>query len=215
MAQYIAEFYSEFIPKYCSGRLLDLGCGNVPMFDYYKGFVKDVTCIDWGLSVHNKLHIDIECDLNKRIPLGDDLFDTIIMSDVIEHLTDPILILHEIWRMLVPGGKLIINFPFMYGLHEAPYDYCRYTHFYIEEISSKTGLEPLEKVQFGGVLDVIENLVLKSVKRRKGGRYLEKACWNIFNFFNKSKILKITPDTYTNTPFGYGFVLMKKIKIPN
>jgi SAM-dependent methyltransferase len=214
MAQYVSGFYSEYIPKYCSGRLLDLGCGNVPMYDFYKSFVTEVTCVDWGFSLHNKLHLDVECDLNKRIPLGDNLFDTIIMSDVIEHLIDPMLIFREICRMLTPGGNLIINYPFMYSLHEAPFDYCRYTHFYIEYISSKTGLEPLEKVQFGSGLDVIENLVLKNVKRKKGGRYLEKICWIFFNLFNKGKSISIRANNYTATPFGYGFVMTKPIKDP-
>ncbi len=209
MAQYIAAFYNAFIPKYCSGKLLDLGCGNVPMYDFYKNFVSEVVCVDWQFSEHSQFHLDLACDLNSRIPLGDQLFETIILSDVIEHLTDIRSLFKEIERLLVPGGKLLINYPFMYSLHETPYDYCRYTHFYIEQICLNNGLQILEKIQFGNSFDVIENLLLKNVKKIKGGRYAERMLYRFFSFFNRVKLSSISNNSFTASPFGYGFVITK------
>ena len=211
MASYIADFYTTYIPKYCTGSLLDLGCGNVPLYSYYKNFVTQVTCVDWGFTQHNKLHLDLECDLNQEIPLGDNLFDTIIVSDVVEHLLDPVLLLQEIRRMLAPGGIVLINYPFMYGLHETPYDYCRYTHFYIELMSAKIGLKILEQNEFGNEVDVIENLMLKKLKRKRGGKMLERICSSFFSLINKGCVTAISAGNYSSNPFGYGFVLRKEI----
>jgi len=211
MAKYIAAFYTKYIPKYCSGSLLDLGCGNVPLYGFYKNFVTGVTCVDWGFSKHNKLHLDLECDLNQKIPLGNDLFDTIIVSDVIEHLLDPVLLFREIHRMLVPGGKVLINYPFMYGLHETPYDYCRYTHYYIQLTTAQMDFKILEKNALGNEVDVIENLMLKKLKRKWGGRYLERICSTFFSLFHTGSIKAISDGNHSSSPFGYGFVLTKEI----
>jgi hypothetical protein len=32
---------------YLKGHLVDLGCGNVPYFEWYKERVTEITCVDW------------------------------------------------------------------------------------------------------------------------------------------------------------------------
>ena len=46
IAQISANFYSRYLKLYCKGELLDLGCGNVPIYGTYKEFISNVTCAD-------------------------------------------------------------------------------------------------------------------------------------------------------------------------
>ena len=60
---------------------------------------------------HDKVTVirhDIE---RERLDFADGTFDTIAMSAVIEHLLDPIAALRELYRLLTPGGRLLLDTP--------------------------------------------------------------------------------------------------------
>jgi SAM-dependent methyltransferase len=52
------------------------------------------------------------------IPLADEAVDLIVSEDVVEHLEAPESILDEWWRVLVPGGQVLLSFgPLWYHPH--------------------------------------------------------------------------------------------------
>lgn len=53
----------------------------------------------------------LQADLNKRWPLADDSVGVIRAFDAIEHLRDPIHTMNEAWRVLAPGGFLLVLVP--------------------------------------------------------------------------------------------------------
>jgi SAM-dependent methyltransferase len=59
-------------------------------------------------------------------------FDVVVMSEVLEHLHSPHLAIANVHKVLKPGGKLIITVPFIFPIHEKPYDYFRYTRYGLE-----------------------------------------------------------------------------------
>jgi len=73
-------------------------------------------------STWNATNVDILGDITD-IPLPDESFDSILCSEVIEHVPDPILAIQELARLLKPGGKLIVTAPFGSLTHMAPYHY--------------------------------------------------------------------------------------------
>ena len=84
-----ADWYARTIPKYVKGSLLDLGCGQVPFFGMYKNYIYNNVCVDWSGSPHSNIHLDIEHDLLKPLPFENNTFDTVILSDVLEHIAEP------------------------------------------------------------------------------------------------------------------------------
>src|SRR5438552_9849445 len=76
----IAASYDKHIKSYARGRLVDLGCGKVPLFATYQSYVRTSTCVDWGNSVHESDYLDLQCDLTTTLPFRDEEFDTIILS---------------------------------------------------------------------------------------------------------------------------------------
>jgi len=86
---------------------------------------------------------DYNCDFHtdiENLPFNNDEFDSIICLEVIEHVSNPFKALEEIYRVLKPGGKILLTAPFLHGYHgktkdkiinhahdEYP-DYFRFTH---------------------------------------------------------------------------------------
>lgn len=157
----LAKAFSDAIPKFCSGRLLDLGCGQVPLYGMYSHHVRAVECIDWDNSSHSLRHIDQCCDLNQVLPLPDNCFDTIILSDVLEHIFNPMQLWAEISRTLKPGGKILVSVPFLYWIHEAPHDYYRYTEFALRRAAQENNLRIVSIQPLGGAVDVLADLIGK------------------------------------------------------
>lgn len=73
---------------------------------------------------------DTKADL-LSLPFADGAFDGIILTEVLEHCTDPRRALAEVRRVLKPGGLLLVTSPFLWVFHgiDGEYkDYWRFTH---------------------------------------------------------------------------------------
>ena len=52
MVDRVARCYDEQLGEHARGRLVDLGCGTVPLYRAYAELVTDVTCVDIGGTTH-------------------------------------------------------------------------------------------------------------------------------------------------------------------
>lgn len=160
-----AELYQKHFPTHCRGRLVDLGCGKVPFYEAYRDHVDSVTCVDWPGSLHGSHHIDVAHDLNQPLPFGSSEFDTILLSDVLEHIAEPHRLCAEMARILRPGGKCLMNTPFFYWLHEVPFDFYRYTEFGLRNLLEKAGFRVVLLTPTGGSLEIFADLISKHLLR--------------------------------------------------
>lgn len=163
-ADLTAAVYQQYLPKYAQGKLLDLGCGNVPLFQAYRDYVTDNICVDWHNSPHPGDHLDFACDLTKPLPFKDAEFDTIILSDVLEHIPQPQLLFQEMARILSEHGHILMNVPFFYGLHEQPHDYYRFTEFALRRFVSKSSLELIILTPLGGSPEILADICAKHIQ---------------------------------------------------
>lgn len=109
-----------------SGVVLDLGCGARPfetdILQYASGYVG----MDWKNTLHGT-RADIVSDLTKPLPVKGSAVDHVVSFEVLEHLPEPRAMLGEAFRVLRSGGQLTLSVPFQWWIHEAPWDYYRYT----------------------------------------------------------------------------------------
>jgi len=212
-ADIVASYYDTYIGRYACGKLLDLGCGKVPLFDTYKKFVTENICVDWGNSPHKNEHLDFECDLTKTLPFVNGEFNTIILSDVLEHIPDPTQLWHEMSRVLASSGRIIMNVPFFYGLHEQPHDYYRYTEFSLRRFAEGSRMNIVQLTAVGGVPEIIADMVAKCiVKWPYVGRSLAAFTQYAASVFIRTRIGKRASDkTSKQFPLGYFLVAEKRI----
>lgn len=76
-----------------------------------------------------------------HLPFSDGYFDGVICLEVLEHVPDPAIVMKEIERVLKSGGHAWISMPFLYPLHDAPFDFQRYTEFGLRRDVQRAGLE--------------------------------------------------------------------------
>ena len=135
------------------GDLLDFGCGKMP----YREFIFSLSEITsyTGLDIEDALDYgkQIKPDLiwdGKTIPVIGGKFDTIIATEVFEHIFSPMDALKEINRVLKKGGRLFFTVPFLWNLHEIPHDAYRYTTFSLEKLLNNAGFESISINAYGG-----------------------------------------------------------------
>jgi SAM-dependent methyltransferase len=157
--------YAHEITTHARGVLADIGCGKAPYFGIYSPLVSRSIWVDWENSLHANSSLDVTCDLNKEIALADESVDTVLCSDVLEHIYNIGQIWREIARVLRPGGKAIIAVPFLYWVHEAPHDYHRYTLFALRRYAEDVRLEVVSVRALGGWAYVIADLISKRLSR--------------------------------------------------
>jgi SAM-dependent methyltransferase len=160
----VAEYYDKYLQQYAKGNLLDLGCGKVPLYLAYRDYVADNICVDWENTLHKNDYLDYECDITKALPFENEEFDTIILSDVLEHIFQPEHVWKEMSRILLRNGKILMNVPFFYCLHERPYDYCRYTEFALRRFVECSGLKLVQLDPIGGSPEVIADILVKHIQ---------------------------------------------------
>jgi SAM-dependent methyltransferase len=159
-----AAVYERAIRRHARGVLLDLGCGKVPLYELYRDYVTENICVDWVETPHKSEYFDYEYDLNREIPLADNQFDTILATDVLEHIANPDCFWHEVARLVKPGGKVIIGAPFLYWLHEEPYDFARYSEYRLTLFCEQNGLTVVSLEAYGGSLEVVLDIIAKHLK---------------------------------------------------
>jgi len=134
-------------------------------YEAYREYVDDVTCVDWPNSLHGVSFVDFECDLTAPLPFRSGEFNTIILSDVLEHIPTPDALVSEMSRILAGGGKCLLNVPFYYWLHEAPHDYYRYTEHALRRFAALHRFEVLVLEPYGGAPEILADVLAKLFNR--------------------------------------------------
>ena len=140
---------------YITGKCLDVGAGHYnrygKLFNVSQMIRMDVAHTDT---------VDLVGSVDK-IPLESDSVDSIVCTQVFEHIQYPDKGAQEMARVLKKGGYALVTVPQMNELHEEPHDYFRYTSFGLKRIFEDAGFNIVEMDQRGGFFAVVTQIVLR------------------------------------------------------
>ncbi len=168
------------------GRVLDFGCGSKP---YKNLFVNSTEYIGIDFQNtghdHHKENIDLFYD-GKHLPFSDNSFDSVVCTEVFEHIADVEEVTKELKRVLKTNGKMLLTVPFVFSEHEMPYDYRRYTVNGITNFLEKENFIVLSSERLGNFIETIFQLWIL---------YLHKL------FSKKNKYVNIFVNLFILSPF--------------
>jgi SAM-dependent methyltransferase len=94
------------------GRVLDVGCGRRPYQALLSG-ADEVISIDVAANPR----ADVRVAPDASWPFAKGSFDVVLMTQVMEYVDDVGTVMAEIHRVLKPGGRAVVSFPFLYNEH--------------------------------------------------------------------------------------------------
>lgn len=134
---FVDMFHFRYIPFWPAGRLiLDLGGNKIKKRGRFDITHYPLKVIYANLTTAKQP--DIQADA-ANIPLADNTFGAAICAELLEHVRNPQLVLAEVYRVLGPGGIVLITVPFLYRIHGDPYDFGRYTDHYWQTLLQELG----------------------------------------------------------------------------
>jgi SAM-dependent methyltransferase len=128
--------------------LLDVGCGP----GHFLGLLSRFRRIALDFEPYDDCHV--LTDINRRLPFRDGSADVTYLSNVLEHLWNPQQTLGECFRVLKPGGRLVLSVPFVLKVHQAPHDFFRYTEFGLNRIARTAGFLDVSVEPIGNLYDL-------------------------------------------------------------
>lgn len=221
--QWVAYRYErlrhEETGRIAGGRVLDVGCGRQPLRQYLANNC-DYTSLDYpatGAALYAaRPHTFGDAH---KLPFPDGSFDTVILLEVLEHLSEPRRALKEARRVLVHGGRIVISTPFLYPIHDAPGDYRRWTCYGLRQLARKSGLSVLHLHDLGspietGVLTANLSLVWQALNAPVVVRVPLLLCAVVviplLNLFGLLAGLLNRAGMHSPFPIGYLMILGKK-----
>lgn len=164
---YLYRDIKVVVDKYpFAGTLLDVGCGDKP----YKDLFRKITSylgIDFKKYSKNKTFTKEKPDLyfstsyykTLRLPFGNSSFDNVVSFQVLEHHRNPQEMMREILRVCKKNGFILITMPLIWGLHEQPHDYFRFTENGFLELIKNNKYKILETRKQGSVFSTVSVLL--------------------------------------------------------
>ena len=151
------RYIKNLLKSFCleNKSILDIGSSNSP-YQKYLPKHKNYFNIDIDLSLPIAAVMSAE-----QLAINKNCIDLVIATDLLEHLKDPIKSINEIKYILREDGFVLITVPFLFKIHENPFDYWRFTEITLKMILLKD-FEILEFKKIGGAFWVIWEVLLQS-----------------------------------------------------
>ena len=136
------------IRRHVRGVTLDIGAGRLAWRSIIAASASRYVATD-AFQTHPD--IAFVSDVQGRLPIADQSFDSVFCCSVLEHTQEPWKAFDEFYRILRPGGEMVLSVPFLYYLHGQPSDYFRFTPYGVENLARKSGFEIVELDVAGGL----------------------------------------------------------------
>lgn len=162
----------SYISKWLDNRVapgevdaLDMGAGQRPYKEFLEAlniryfshdFNQYVPNGEIGLHTKEWKHFDHDfvCDI-LEIPENRE-YSPLILTEVLEHVQDPVEVLRKVAKLLKPDGLAVITAPLLSLIHQAPHNYATgFTQYFYRHWIEQVGLRIESIEQHGDYADLL------------------------------------------------------------
>lgn len=151
------------------GYALDVGCGEQPFREAVERCGYRYVSMD--VQQNSSGTVDIVAPIDVQIADKDlgGKFQLILCTEVLEHVADWFTAFSNFNTLLRPGGCVVITSPFLWPLHEEPYDFWRPTLHAVRYVANRSGLEVLVAKQGGTASQALSTALGVTAIHNAGG----------------------------------------------
>lgn len=154
----------EVLRRHCHGQILDVGGGAF----VNTAIEERVRFDEWTVIEPHEADLPKIVDPRVRVRVGDgqaldlagNAFDTVLSIQVLEHVFEPIRMIEELYRVVRPGGAVIVMVPQTANIHHAPHHYQNLTRYWLEAAADRLGAEVVEYHALGGAWSTVASRLL-------------------------------------------------------
>ena len=196
------------VSKSLFGTVLDVGCGFMP----YKKIIGATHNVEAyrGMDLEDTpyrrlVEPDVIWDGN-TIPLEDESVDCVVATEFLEHHDRPEQVVHEVFRVMRANGIFFATVPFIWNLHDIPYDEYRYTPYSLERMLRGAGFSDIKISALGGwnmaLAQMIGMWVVFPKRRRVTRGLLRRLLFPLYAFLVKTDRRPNAFDAHANSMFS-------------
>lgn len=144
------------VRRYSKGNLVDIGCGGMDYKPIVKPLIKTYTGVDSPktANLYKEGKPDVFASVEK-LPFKDSSFNTVLLLQVLQYIEHPQAAFDEINRVLKKNGILIMSSPFMYSIHDVPFDRNRFTNSALSDFIKDANLKIVKIIPQGSFSDFL------------------------------------------------------------
>lgn len=145
-----------------NSKIIDVGAGECQYRSYFNhaNYVSQDLCV--GDQTWDYSRINIKSEIYS-IPVDPNSFDYVLCTEVLEHVAFPGKAFQEFQRILKPKGKLFLTVPFVFGEHQVPHDYFRYTRYELLQLAKDHGFSVQQIMPQGGRFQCFSNFLVELI----------------------------------------------------
>lgn len=152
----LTEALAPRLAARASGTFLDAGAGTQPFRSLVEPQIARYVAYDIEARSED---VELIGSVEDMKAVADDSVDTLLCSEVLEHVPHPAAAIAEFARIVPPGGALLLTVPFLARLHEEPYDFYRYTRHGLRTLLEEGGFEVDDLVETGSLFSFVGHQV--------------------------------------------------------
>jgi SAM-dependent methyltransferase len=154
--------------------VLDAGAGEGRYAKYFRHARYCGIDLAIGDPKWNYKALDAVADLS-CLPLRPRSVAACLNIVTLEHVKDPKQVVGELFRVLQPGGRLLLVVPHEWEVHQAPHDYFRYTRHGVALLLEQAGFRDYTITPAGGYFRLLSRRLMNGLQFFAGG-----ARWLLF-----------------------------------
>lgn len=195
--------------SYIKGRVLDVGAGS---YSRYIDFFKCQEYIKMDAEEGENINVVGRAE---NIPFKADIFDSIICTQVLGDIKNPLKAIKEFYRVLKPDGAVLLTEGFFNEMHDEPNDFWRFTKFSLEHLFLEAGFKIISIEQRGGFFSTRAQNDIRYLINRFN---LYSHCWSkllspVFKIYSQIMFFLDKLDkSEINKKFTLGWCVLAKAK---
>lgn len=201
------ELYSQ-IKRHANlikGRVLDVGASN---FSRYKELFNYTEYVKMDINPGNDIDVIGRAE---EIPFQENSFDSIVCTQVLGDVYEPLRTFKEFYRILKPGGRALITESLYDSLHDEPNDYWRFTEHSFRRLAEDANLKVEVLERRGGYHSVIAQMKARYWIERLSAndKWFARILSFILKIFGTWALFLDRKDrSHANKLFTHGYILI-------